>query len=74
MERLQRQLQDQESSWQEKLNIEKHQWTATERNLETAKSELVDTLRELRRLRDMDRDQVEKAEAARPLGTKCFVT
>ena len=74
VERLQRQLQDQESSWQEKLNIEKHQWTATERNLETAKSELVDTLRELRRLRDMDRDQVEKAEAARPLGTKCLVT
>ena len=70
---MERQLKDQESSWKEKLHLEKGQWSATRQELEKAKCELQDTLKELRMLRHMDRIQVEKAEAAGPSGTICFV-
>ena len=73
VERLECQLRDQENSWKEKLHVEKDQWSATQLELEKAKCELQDTLKELRKLRDMDRVQVERAEAAGPSGTICFV-
>ena len=73
VERLERQLKDQESSWREKLHLEKDQWSATQQELEKAKCELQETLKELRMLREMDRVQVENAEAAGPSGAICFV-